>query len=95
MYTVTISKSGQITLPKELREFLGVKIGERITFRKKRDEVSIARKLSDKEFLEQIDKIHQKYGSSSRNMPDAVEAVRAFREGRIESINKEYAEKYL
>ena len=55
MYTVTISKSGQITLPKELREFLGVKIGERITFRKKRDEVSIARRISDEEFLERLD----------------------------------------
>lgn len=95
MYTVTITKSGQITLPKELREFLGVKLGGKVTFNKTRDGVSIARRMSDEEFLRQIDRIHRKYGTAKKSVPDAVEAVRAFREGKISALNKRYEEKYL
>ena len=57
MYTVTITKSGQVTLPKELRDFLGVKPGQKITFNKERDGVSINRRLSDEEFFEKLDSL--------------------------------------
>ena len=43
MYSAVITKSGQVTLPKELRDFLGVKPGERIVFRKLKDDVAIRR----------------------------------------------------
>ena len=56
MYTVTITKSGQVTIPKELRDFLGVKPGGRITFDKEKYGVKIKRKLSDEEFLAELNK---------------------------------------
>lgn len=94
MYSAVITKSGQVTLPKELRDFLGVKPGERIFFRKSKDEISVRRRMSDEEFTRQLDAIGRKYSSSRKNMPDAVEAVRAFREGKITTINKHYEEKF-
>lgn len=95
MYTVTITRSGQVTLPKELRDFLGVKPGQKITFRRNKDQVSIPRRLSDQEFLDQLAAIRQKHGSSAKNIPDAAEAVRAYREGKDEKLNKLYVEEYL
>jgi len=56
MYTVTITKSGQVTLPKELRDFLGVKIGSKIILDKIKDGVAIRRKLTEKEFFAELDK---------------------------------------
>ncbi len=56
MYTATITKSGQVTLPKELRDFLGVKVGDSVTFDKVKDGVAIRRKLTKKEFFEEMDK---------------------------------------
>ena len=91
---MTITKSGQVTLPKELRDFLGVKIGGKITFRKSQNEVYISRKLSDEEFLNRLDAIRKKHGSSTKNIPDATEAVRAYREGRVDELNSKYQEKY-
>ena len=55
MYSTTITKSGQVTLPKELRDFLGVKTGQKVIFTKNRDGVSISRRLSDEEFLAKLD----------------------------------------
>lgn len=57
MYTVTITKSGQVTLPKELRDFLGVGLGQKITFKKGADSVLIERRISDDEFLEKLDSL--------------------------------------
>ena len=56
MYTVTITKSGQVTLPKELRDFLGVKVGSKIVFDKVEDGVTIRRKLTKDEFFAELDK---------------------------------------
>ena len=56
MYTVTITKSGQVTLPKELRDFLGVEVGGKITFDKVKDGVTIRRKLTEEEFFAEMDK---------------------------------------
>ena len=95
MYTMTITKSGQVTLPKELRDFLGVKIGSKITFRKTQNEVYITKRLSDDEFLERLSSIRKKHGSSTKNTTDAVDAVRAYRDGKIKSVNSGYKEKYV
>ena len=56
MYTATITKSGQVTLPKELRDFLGVKLGGKITFDKVKDGLAIRRKLTKDEFFREMDK---------------------------------------
>lgn len=37
MATATITSKGQITLPKQIRERLGVKTGDRIAFRERSD----------------------------------------------------------
>lgn len=57
MYSSTITKSGQITLPKELREFLGVKLGGRVVFHKTKTGVKIDRRMSDEEFTAKLDAI--------------------------------------
>ncbi|MBR2658854.1 AbrB/MazE/SpoVT family DNA-binding domain-containing protein [Candidatus Saccharibacteria bacterium] len=94
MYTVAITKSGQMTLPKELRIFLGVDGMGHVTIEKLKDEVVIKKRMSDEEFVAGLDAIRKKHGASSKKLPDAVDAVRAYREGKIASVNAEYAEKY-
>ena len=94
MYSAVITKSGQVTLPKELRDFLGVKPGERIFFNKTSGGISINRRLSDAEFTAKIDAIHEKYGSTRKNIPNAIAAVRALRDGKITAINNYYEEKF-
>lgn len=56
-YTATITKSGQVTLPKVIRDLLNVKIGERVDFDvdKKTNEVFIKRKLTPEEVAEKLD----------------------------------------
>ena len=94
MYTMTITKSGQVTLPKELRDFLGVKTGGKITFKKGQNEVYISRRLSDEEFLAHLENIRKKHGSSTKIIPDATSAVRTYRDGKVASVNSDYKEKY-
>lgn len=55
-YTVAITKSGQMTLPKSLREFLGVDGAKRITLDKRKNEVVIKRKMSKEEYYKKIEK---------------------------------------
>ena len=94
MYTVTITKSGQITLPKELRDFLGVELGGRVTFHKTKNGVNIERKMTDEEFSAGMAKIRQKYHSKTDRLPDAESAVRSFRDGKLSRLKKYYQEKF-
>ena len=55
-YTVAITKSGQMTLPKALREFLGVEGAKRITLDKRKNEVVIKRKMTKEEYYKKIEK---------------------------------------
>ena len=56
MYSAVITKSGQVTLPKELRDFLGVKPGEKIIFDTDEKRVIIKRKMTKEEFYASIDR---------------------------------------
>ena len=56
-YTVAMTSTGQITLPKELRVFLGVDGAKRVTLRKEKDGVSVKRKMPYSEFRVKMDKI--------------------------------------
>lgn len=94
MYTVAITKSGQMTLPKELRIFLGVDGMSHVTIEKLKDEVVIKKRMTDDEFLAGIDAIHSKYGTNTKNKPDAVAAVRELREGKNTRLNAALKEKY-
>ena len=55
-YTAAMTSTGQVTLPKELRVFLGVDGAKRITFEKRDNEVVINRKLTKEELREELDK---------------------------------------
>ncbi len=54
-YTVALTKSGQMTLPKALREFLGVDGAKSVQIEKTKDGVQIQRRLSDEEFFAKLD----------------------------------------
>lgn len=48
--TMTITRSGQITLPKAFREMIGVKPGERVTLEADRSRIQVRRQPSEEEF---------------------------------------------
>lgn len=48
--TMTITRSGQITLPKAFREMIGVKPGERVTLEADKSRIQVRRKASEAEF---------------------------------------------
>lgn len=100
MFTVTITQSGQATIPKEVREVLGVEPGERISYSISRGgEVRITRELSDDDFLVQLDalkspesiarerEVAKEYAGMS--IGEMVDAWAASPEGQ-EELRKEY-----
>ncbi|MBQ3441149.1 AbrB/MazE/SpoVT family DNA-binding domain-containing protein [Candidatus Saccharibacteria bacterium] len=54
-YAVVINSSGQITLPKAIRDVLGVKIGDRVKFDIEKEEVKVSRVKDIYEVLAEID----------------------------------------
>ena len=56
-YVATLTRTGQITIPKGVRELLGVKPGQRVTFQRKKNEVVIMREKTAAEIAEEIDKL--------------------------------------
>ena len=57
MYTATVTKTGQITIPKAVREMLGVEPGQRVVFRRSRTGATIAREKTAAEIAEEIDRL--------------------------------------
>lgn len=56
-YVATLTRTGQITVPKNVREWLGVESGQRIVFKRRNNEVVIAREKTAMEIAEDIDKL--------------------------------------
>ncbi len=56
VYTVAITKSGQMTLPKALRVFLGVDGAKTVQIEKRKNGIVINKRLSEEEFFAEIDK---------------------------------------
>ena len=54
-YAVVINSSGQITLPKAIRDILGVKIGDRVKFDVTKDKVEVSRVKDVYEVLAEVD----------------------------------------
>lgn len=52
--TATLTKTGQITIPKWVRELLGVTAGDTIVFRREKDSVAIQREKTAEETAEAI-----------------------------------------
>lgn len=55
--SATLTKTGQITIPKWVRECLGVKPGQAIIFKKEKDGMKIMREKTAEETAEAIDKL--------------------------------------
>jgi len=53
--TVTLTKTGQITVPKWVREILGIEPGERLIFRKGKNAVVLEKEKAAAEIAENID----------------------------------------
>jgi len=60
-YSSTITRSGQITLPKPLRDLLSVKPGQRIAFTAHEGEVTIKREKTLDEIFADFDAIRKKH----------------------------------
>ena len=55
VYTATLTKTGQITIPKPIRAILGIEPGEKITFHEGRNAVRIDRAKTAAEIAQEID----------------------------------------
>ncbi len=73
----TISEKGQVVIPKDAREKLGLKAGSEIVFEVEGDVILIRKKLSPKEFLEEF-----------ANVPKRVRGLNAKKIKRI--LEEEY-----
>ena len=56
-YVSTLTKTGQITVPKNVRDFLMVKPGQRITFNLRKNSVTLEREKTLEEITAEIDEL--------------------------------------
>ena len=57
VYTATLTKTGQITVPKPVRDFLGLVPGQKITFRRSKDSYRLEREQTATEIAHTIDQL--------------------------------------
>lgn len=55
--TMTITRSGQITLPKVFRDMIGVKPGERVVVEADSNQIRVRRRMSEEEFRATLDSV--------------------------------------
>jgi AbrB family looped-hinge helix DNA binding protein len=73
-YTSTLTKSGQITLPKPLRDFLSVTPGSRVTFDLVEETITISREKTLREHFEELDRLN-----AALETPESKAASEKFR----------------
>lgn len=97
VYAATITKTGQITVPKPVREALEVEPGQKIIFNIKKKSVSIERQKTAAEIAEEIDALipddvrahhmREYAGMTSSEMQDkwldSPDAIAYFRKERV------------
>lgn len=105
-YAVSINSSGQATIPKTIRELLGVVPGEnRLTFDVVKGKVILGREASRREqLLASLDKIHHRLEAAERKNPAITAAKARYKNMTFEEIRdaydstpegkKEFKEKY-
>lgn len=105
-YAVTINSSGQATIPKAIREILGVVPGKnRLTFEVKGDTVTLGREKSrEEQLLASLAKIHKMEKKAERENPAYRAAKKKYAGMSYEEIRdaydatpegkKEFEEKY-
>lgn len=67
MYATTITKSGQMTLTRPAREYLGVAPGDKVMVFFRNGRLNVERRMTDAEFFEQLD---------ARNTPETKAAMK-------------------
>ena len=91
-YTVAITRSGQITLPKALRAVLGVEAGDKVTLqRTKNNEVTVSRAKDVYEVLAELDAER----TPEQNALIQAKAGQTVREAKDEWAESEEGKKYL
>lgn len=105
-YAVAINSSGQATIPKAVRDLLGIIPGEnRLTFDIKDKKVILGKEKSRREqLLASLDKIHKILEKAERENPKIKEAKEKYQNMSFEEIRdayddtpegkKEFEEKY-
>ena len=97
-YSAAMTSTGQVTLPKELRVFLGVDGAKRVTFRKRKDEVCIKCKPSDEELFKFFDSNISKRTREiiEEDRKKGITTVRQMREeiAKSPAEKKRFEEKY-
>lgn len=73
-YEATITSKGQITIPKEVRERMGLKQGEKLLFRFGTDGVRIVRMASDP--MDRLETARQRAAPLSADMTELLERER-------------------
>ena len=86
-----VTASGQITLPKYIRDRLNISIGDQVAFEVKKDQVSIRRELSDEEFFAQLDALKSPQ-TKALMQKHAGKTVAELRE--LPEYKQTYAEEY-
>lgn len=56
----TVSKKGQIVIPKDVRDYLGLKSGTEVVFEVKGREVVLRTKISPRKFIEEFTNVGKK-----------------------------------
>lgn len=57
VYTATLTKAGQITIPKAVRQILGLKPGQTVTFHRDKDTIRLEGEKSATEIAHKIDEL--------------------------------------
>lgn len=91
-YAVAINSSGQATIPKAIRDLLGIVPGEnRLTFDVIKGKVVLGREASRREqLLASLDKIHHIMGEAERQNPTITEARKRYSGMSFEEIRDTY-----
>jgi len=95
IYTTTITKSGQISLPKAIREALNLSIGEKVTLDCSKSKLIIKRKMTDEEFFAKMDSLISDKTRSlfKKNAGKSVSELKAEYE-TTKNFKNDYKEKY-
>ncbi len=95
IYTTTITKSGQISLPKSIREALNLTIGGKVTLDYSKSKLTIRRKMTDEEFFAKMDSLISDKTRSlfKKNAEKSISELKSAYE-KTENFKNNYKEKY-
>ena len=91
-YAVAINSSGQATIPKAIRDLLGIIPGEnRLTFNIQKGQVVLGKEASRRErLLASLDKIHQRLEKEKAENPEIAKNIEKYKGMTYEEIREAY-----